>query len=174
MSEGIPMTIRHEATFADIEPAFRERVDRMVWCAVATVDTHGRPSSRLLHPNWEGDTGWVATHRNSVKRLHLAKNPYVSLAYVSDVVNPVYVEAIAGWEEDPEVRRHVWDLFKNNPEPLGYDPEPMFISPDHENFGLLRLDPWKITLATLGGDPWQVVWRKVEDDETEESVTPAL
>lgn len=162
------MTIRNLTDFSEIEPAFRERIDKMVWCAVATVDTHGRPANRLLHPNWEGDTGWILTYRNSVKRLHLAKNPYVSLAYVSDVVNPVYVEAIAGWEEDPEVRRRVWELFKSNPEPLGYDPEPMFGSPDHENTGLLRIEPWKISLATLGGDPWQIVWRKVDDDESDD------
>lgn len=162
------MTIRQAPSFRDIEKAFRERVDRMVWCAMATVDTRGRPSSRLLHPNWEGQTGWILTYRNSIKRLHLAGNPYVSLAYVSDVTNPVYVEAFAGWEEDPEIRRRVWDLFRSNPEPIGYDPRPLFISPDHENCGVLRIEPWKITLATMGGDPWHVVWRKVPDDDEDD------
>jgi hypothetical protein len=152
------MTICHLDDFAEIEPTFRERVDRMVWCAVATVDTHGRPSTRLLHPNWEGQVGWICTHRNSIKRLHLARSPYVSMAYVSDVVHPVYVEAIAAWEEDPAERRRVWEMFKLTPEPIGFDPEPTFVSPDHENFGLLRIEPWKITLATLAGDPWQQVW----------------
>jgi uncharacterized pyridoxamine 5'-phosphate oxidase family protein len=149
--------------FAAFEPAFRERVDRMIWCAVATVDTQGRPSTRLLHPNWEGRRGWIGTHKRSSKRLHLAKNPYVSLAYVSDVVHPVYVEATATWEDDLEVKRHVWDLFLSNPEPLGYDPAVSFIAPDHENFGVLRIDPWKITLATLAGDPWQKIWRAKHD-----------
>lgn len=161
------MTIRQEVHFSDIEPAFRERVDRMVWCAMATVDTRGRPANRVLHPNWDGDVGWICTYRDSIKRLHLANNPYVSLAYISDVANPVYVEALAGWEEEPEERRRVWELFKANPEPIGFDPAPMFVAPDHENFGLLRIDPWKITLATLGGDPWQVVWRKVQGDQSQ-------
>jgi general stress protein 26 len=154
------MTHRDIDDFAEIEPAFRERVDRMVWCSVATVDTRGRPSTRLLHPIWEGRTCWIGTHRNSSKRLHLARNPHVSLAYVSDVVHPVYVEAVATWEDDQEIRQHVWDLFLNTPEPLGYDPAVSFISVDHENFGVLRIDPWKITLATLAGDPWQQIWRK--------------
>lgn len=157
------VTIRHLEDFSEIETAFRERVDRMVWCAVATVDTHGRPSARLLHPNWEGKVGWIWTYRSSPKRLHLARNPHVSLAYVSDVVHPVYIEAIAAWEENPDVRQRVWDMFTSTPEPLGYDPEPLFISPDHENCGLLRIEPWKITLATLAGDPWQVVWRRKKD-----------
>jgi hypothetical protein len=34
-----------------------------------------------------------------------------------------------------------------------------FIAPDHETFGVLRIEPWKITLATLAGDPWQRIWR---------------
>lgn len=162
------MSIRNETSFSEIEPAFRERADNMVWCAVATMDTHGRPTNRVLHPIWDGDTGWILTYRNSVKRLHLAKNPYISLAYVSDAMHPAYVEAIAGWEEDAETRRRIWELFSSTPEPLGYDPTSMFQSPDHENTGLLRIEPWKITLATPGGDPWQIVWRKVNDDEAED------
>ena len=160
------MTHRDYDTFAEIEPEFRERVDRMVWCSVATVDTKGRPSSRLLHTIWEGRTCWIGTHRNSTKQLHLERNPYVSLAYVSDVVHPVYVEATASWEDDPAIKQHVWDLFLNTPEPLGYDPALTFIAPDHENFGVLRIDPWKIILATLAGDPWQKIWRAGRDTST--------
>ncbi|HYH13356.1 MAG TPA: pyridoxamine 5'-phosphate oxidase family protein [Thermomicrobiales bacterium] len=154
------MTHRDIASFAEIEPELRERVDRMVWACVATIDTHSRPSTRLLHPIWEGQVCWIGTHRSSTKRLHLERNPYVSLAWVSDFMHPVYVEAVASWDNSAETRHHVWDLFLNTPEPLGYDPEPIFVSPDHENFGVLRIEPWKITLATLAGDPWQKIWRK--------------
>lgn len=156
------MTHRDIPTFSEIEPEFRERVDRMVWCCVATIDTRNRPSTRLLHPIWEGQTGWIGTHKNSTKRLHLEKNPYISLAYVSDIARPVYVEATATWENNLETRRRVWDMFLNTPEPLGYDPAPLFVSADHENFGVLRIEPWKITLATLGGDLWQKIWRTRE------------
>jgi general stress protein 26 len=153
------MTHRTIDDFAEIEPEFRKRVDRMVWCNVATIDTRNRPSSRILHPVWEGRTGWIGTHRDSTKVMHLARNPHVSLAYVTDIMQPVYIDAVASWHTDLVTRQHVWELFLNTPEPLGYDPAPTFIAPDHENFGVLRLEPWKITLATLGGDPWQHIWR---------------
>lgn len=74
-------------------------------------------------------------------------------------MHPVYVEALAAWDNSRETRHRIWNLFLNTPEPLGYDPEPIFISPDYENFGVLRIEPWKITLATPGGDPWQTIWR---------------
>ena len=46
------------ASFADIKEEFNKRVSRIVWCTVATVDTKGRPRSRILHPIWERSTGW--------------------------------------------------------------------------------------------------------------------
>ena len=101
------MTHRDIPTFEEIEPEFRERIDRMVWCCVATIDTDGRPSTRILHPIWEGRTGWIGTHRNSAKRRHLARSPYVSLAWVSDPVHPTYVEATATWVEDQATKQHV-------------------------------------------------------------------
>lgn len=58
--------------FSEIEEEFIQRVHTMGWCNVATVDSRGRPRSRLLHPIWEGITGWIATHRNSHKSKHLA------------------------------------------------------------------------------------------------------
>ncbi len=154
------MTHRLFEDFASIEPEFRSRVDRMVWCAMATVDSKGRPSTRILHPNWEGQVGWIGTHRDSVKVRHLERNPHVSLAYISDVVHPVYVEATATWVDDLETRHRIWEFFKSNPEPVGFDPAPAFGAPDHENFGLLRIEPWKISMATLAGDPWMQVWRR--------------
>ncbi|MDQ4043962.1 MAG: pyridoxamine 5'-phosphate oxidase family protein [Chloroflexota bacterium] len=157
------MTHRDFPTFEEMEPEFRERIDRMVWCCFATIDTRGRPSTRILHPIWEGRTGWIGTHRSSSKRHHLERSPYVSLAWISDPVHPTYVEATASWESSQAIRQHVWDLFLNTQEPLGYDPAVSFVAPDHENFGVLRIEPWKITLATLGGDPWQKIWRAREE-----------
>lgn len=153
------MTHRAFDDFAAIEPEFRARVDKMVWCNVATVDSRGNPSSRLLHPIWEGQTGWIGTHRDSGKGRHLARNPHVSLAFISDPVRPVYIDAVATWVDDPAAKQHVWDLFLHTPEPVGYDPAPTFIAPDHPNFGVLRIVPTRIVLATLGGDPWQQIWR---------------
>ena len=55
--------------------------------------------------------------------------------------------AAVGERFDQKAR--VWDLFKNAPSPLGYDPAIDFIRPDHENFGLLKLTPWRIALVTF-------------------------
>ena len=69
------------ASFAEIEKDFMERVARIVWCTVTTVDRKGRPRARILHPIWERSTGWIATGRSSFKGKHLEANPYVSLSY---------------------------------------------------------------------------------------------
>ena len=127
--------------FSEIEDEFIRRVHTMVWCNVATVDHLQRPRSRILHPIWEGATGWIATHRNSYKRTHLIHNHYVSLAYITDIHKPVYVDCTAAWVEERDQKVRIWDLFKNTPPPLGYDPAIDFVSPDHDNFGLLKLTP---------------------------------
>ena len=48
-------------SFADIEAEFMDRIRRVVWATVATVDTKGRPRTRILHPIWEGPIAYVAT-----------------------------------------------------------------------------------------------------------------
>ena len=100
----------------------------------------GSPRSRILHPIWEGNTGWIGTHRNSYKAKHLAHNPHMSLAYIMDAFKPVYVECVAEWDDSLEQKRRVWDLFKYGPAPVGYDPTDTFISPEHENFGMSEVD----------------------------------
>src|SRR5262245_61355308 len=45
---------------------------RIVWASAATVDRHGRPRSRVLHPIWLWDgtelSGWIATVPTPIKR----------------------------------------------------------------------------------------------------------
>ena len=135
--------------FADIESEFIERVHSMVWCNFATVDRKLRPYSRILHPIWEGSTGWILTHRGSHKSTHLAANPHASLAYIRDVQKPVYADCVAEWEDDRDQKRRIWNLVASIPPPLGHDPTTDFVHPDHENFGLLRLTPWRIVLVTF-------------------------
>src|ERR1700716_3263768 len=96
------------ASFVEIEREFIERVHKMVWCNVATVDSRNRPRSRILHPMWEGATGWIATWRNTLKARHLENSQYVSLAYIVDVWNPVYVDCLATWNDDLDIKRRVW------------------------------------------------------------------
>ncbi|MFN3238014.1 MAG: pyridoxamine 5'-phosphate oxidase family protein, partial [Pseudomonadales bacterium] len=67
--------------FSVIAEEFDRRVKKIVWCTFTTIDRQGRPRSRMLHPIWEGSTGWIATGRHSFKAKHIAANPYVSLTY---------------------------------------------------------------------------------------------
>ena len=163
MPYAVPVT-----SFADIEREFVERAHSIVWCNVATIDTRDRPRSRIVHPIWEGQVGWIATLRHAhIKAKHLAHNPYVSLAYIADVptripLRPVYVDCRAEWDDEPTAKRHVWELFLRAPPPLGYDPALVFgfagiERPEHPNFGVLKLSPWRIELVDGPGE--SRVWR---------------
>lgn len=138
-------------TFAQIENEFIEKVHRMVWCNVATIDTQGRPRSRILHPIWESDTGWIATGRHTLKARHIENNPHVSLAYIADVFKPVYVDCSAEWVDEQGQKERLWNLLKETPQPLGYDPGLFWKGVEDPEYGLLKLTPWRIELAHLGG-----------------------
>lgn len=147
-------------SFQEISEDFHQAVSKIVWCNVATINTQGRPTSRVLHPMWEGSTGWIMTGRNSLKSKHLANNPYISLAYVAEPMKPIYVDAKAEWIDDLGEKQRIWDLFKNTPEPYGYDGAPFFGSYDSPGFGILKLTPQRIELYDLFGQDkkiWQAV-----------------
>jgi general stress protein 26 len=148
--------------FADIETEFLQRVQSVVWCNVATVDNQQRPRSRILHPIWEGATGWILTHRHSHKARHLAHNPYVSLAYIADISKPVYADCKAEWVDDLPEKQRIWELVRTTPPPLGYDPALFFGSPEDEGCGLLKLIPWRIELVTFPAESLNAapVWRR--------------
>jgi len=133
--------------FAEIEPEFRERADRLVWTCVASVDANGRPRTRLLHPLWEGRTGWVTTWGHSLKVRQLAANPYLSVAYTADHLKTAYVECRAEYLADPALKRHVWDLALATPPPLGFDPAESFGPLDNPGHGVLKLTPYRIALV---------------------------
>jgi hypothetical protein len=137
------------ATFDELRDEFLARAHTMVWCNVATLDARSRPRSRILHPIWEGSTGWIATRVGSFKAKHLAAHPYVSLAYVADVAKPVYADCYVEWDITPATKQRIWSLFLNAPPPLGYDPTPIFQSVDHPNYGVLKLTPWRIELPNF-------------------------
>ncbi len=140
------------SSFDEIKGDFLATVAKIVWCNVATVDTEGRPRSRVLHPMWEDSTGWIMTGRQSLKAKHLDKNPHVSLAYVAEPFTPVYIDATAKWIDDASEKERIWKLFKTTPEPYGYDPAPFFGSVDSSGFVVLKLKPWRIELYDLMGN----------------------
>lgn len=136
-------------SFAEIEEEFMARIGRIVWCTVTTVDAKDRPRARILHPIWEGSTGWIATGRQSWKARHIAHNPYVSLSYWDPQHQQVYAECRASWQDDPAEKQRLWDLFKATPAPLGYDLGMFWKSPEDPAYGLLQLQPWRIELWSL-------------------------
>lgn len=146
------------AHFADIAEEFMARVAGAVYCNMATVDRRGRPRSRMIHPVWEGHIGWLITWPQSHKAKHLQHNPHVSLAYIHDKERPVYVECVAAWVTDRAEMERGWEIHKQVPPPIGFDPTPHYGNIDHHYFGLLRFTPWRIELATLGGE--SRIWRQ--------------
>ena len=156
-------------TLHQTAPAFVEMAHQIVWASVATVDSNGRPRSRILHPIWQWDgeqlVGWIGTGPTAVKRAHLRNSPYVSVNYWAPNHDTCVAECRATWAFDDETRTMVWNLFLNTPEPVGYDPKliPAWTSPTADAFAALRLDPWRLrvfpgTLTTgQGGEvlTWQ-------------------
>lgn len=139
------------SSFSDIQAEFLSRVSQAVYCSMATVDRRNRPRSRVVHPVWEGSTGWVISWPATHKSKHLQLNPHVSLAYIChDIYQPVYVDCTAEWVTDRQEQFRVWAYYKTVPPPMGFDPEPHYGSIDHPQFGLLKLTPWRIELFDLG------------------------
>ena len=131
-------------------PAFVAMAHRIVWASVATVDTHGRPRSRILHPIWQWDgarlAGWVGTTPTPAKRSHLGGSPFASVSYWAPTHDNAIADCRATLAYDDETRRMVWDLFKNGPSPVGYDPAivPAWKSPTAEAFAVIKLEPWRL------------------------------
>jgi len=125
----------------------------VVWCSLATVNAQNQPRSRVVHPVWEGPIGWLTTRRQTLKAKHLERIPYISLAYVTEITKPVYVDCRVVWVEDLAERRRVVDFIKAMPDPVGFDAEAIFLPIDHPNFGMLKLIPWRMELASIPGEP---------------------
>ena len=135
---------------AEVAPAFVEMAHQIVWCSAATVDRHGRPRSRVLHPiwQWDGTTlgGWIATGPTPMKRAHLEHSPYLSLNYWTPAQDTCVAECRIEWAFDDATREQVWDLFKETPAPVGYDPAiiPGWEKPTDDAFAALKLHPWRL------------------------------
>lgn len=149
--------------FSEVADKFKEITDRIVWCTFTTTDRQGRPRSRILHPIWEGTTGWIATGRQSHKAKHIEHNPYVSLTYWDPQHEQTIIECRADWADDQATKDRIWNLFKDTPEPVGYDPIAFWQGgPTDETYGVLKLTPWRLEVwglaAMAQGEPAQV-WR---------------
>ncbi|HEV3226747.1 MAG TPA: pyridoxamine 5'-phosphate oxidase family protein [Acidimicrobiales bacterium] len=139
------------SSYEQTGPAFLKMAHHIVWCAAATVDSAGRPRTRILHPIWQWDgatlVGWIATSPTPTKRAHLEQSPNISLNYWAPNHDTCSAECRAEWVEDDAGCVRVWDLFKNGPEPVGYDPAmipPWKDGPLSSAFMALRVDPWRL------------------------------
>jgi Pyridoxamine 5'-phosphate oxidase len=135
----------------------------VAWCTVATVDRHGRPRSRILHPVWErrddGLRGWVGTTTTPLKVAHLRHSPYVSCSYWHPSHDTAQVECAAAWVTDDAERIAAWERFRTAPAPVGYDPAPIWPEgPTGPSFAVIRLDAWRVRLrrGTTAGRPFAV------------------
>ena len=150
-------------SFDEIEAEFQRRVQRIAWASVATMDRQGRPRTRILHPIWEGSTGWILTNRHSHKEKHLAGNPYVSVSYWDPQHEQIHIDAKAEWADEMPDKRRIWELYKNTAPPLGYDPALIWNGGvETEELGLLKLSPWRVELWSIGdmaGGMKPRVWR---------------
>ena len=155
--------------FSEIAKEFHARVSRMVWCNVATVDQSCQPRSRIMHPVWDGPTGYIGTWGTSVrsghqapsiKLAHLRQNPHASLAYIAEPFTPVYVDCRVEIIEDIAGKANFCDLARSYPEPYGYNPDDLFGGPDNPHFFVLQLTPQRIALVEFPAPPGKVfVWR---------------
>ncbi len=156
---------------AQVAPAFIEMAHRIVWAGVATVDAHGRPRSRVLHPIWQWDgarlVGWIATSPTPTKRAHLDAHPYMSINYWTPSHDTCAAECRAALLMDDETRVMVWNLFADGPAPVGYDPgivPPWRNGPTSDGFAAIRLEPWRLRVfpgSVLMGQGGEVLaWRE--------------
>jgi hypothetical protein len=154
--------------FEELRDDFLRITAEIAWCTVATVDTQGRPRTRVLHPYWEvvdgRPVGWIGTSRSPLKARHLEANPFVSCSYWSPKQETAQVDCRTSWA--PEENERVCQLFLDAEPPLGYDPAmiPQFADgPLDSEFEVLRLDPWRLMLLTAEdaatGNWYQRVWR---------------
>ncbi len=149
-------------SFDEIAAEFDARVRKIVWCTMTTVDRQGRPRSRMMHPIWEGSTGWVATRAGTLKAKHLAGNGHVSLSYWDPDHRQVYADCRARFIDDAGERKRIWDLYGRTEPPLGYDLATIWNSPDDPEYALLHFEPWRIEISSIhdmaAGQPPKV-WR---------------
>jgi hypothetical protein len=158
-----------------VAPAFIEMVHPIIYATLTTVDRLGRPRGRIVHPYWTWDgssiIGWVATSPTPVKRDNMKHNLYVSVTYWSPRHDTCTAECRCTWVSDNRTRVDVWNLLKNAPPPVGYDPAivPMWSGgPTAESFAALRLTPWRLRVfpgTVLLGQGGEVLnWRAPGED----------
>lgn len=157
-------------TLTETAPAFVKMAHEIVWCSAATVGGNNRPMSRVLHPIWEWDgknlSGWIGTGPTPIKRAHLTANPFISLNYWTPSQDTCVADCHAELVFDDATRLYVWNLLKNAPPPLGFEPTliPAWTSPTVDAFAVIKLRPWRLRVfpgsILLGEGGSVLLWRE--------------
>jgi hypothetical protein len=142
--------------FDEIAGEFRRRVVKTIWCTLATVDTRGRARTRIVHPVWDGPTGWLGARAGTPKLAHIAEHPDVSLLYWDPDHEQVTIDARATVESSKDARKAAWAAFQVPEPPYGFDPAPIWSGgPEGDGFAAIRLVARRIEL--FGALP--LVWK---------------
>jgi general stress protein 26 len=137
---------------ADIHAAAK----KVTWAYLATTQGD-QPKIRIVHPIWEDATVWVATGRSSAKARQIERNSKVELFYQVAIGEFVHltVTGRGRFVDDAAEKRRLWSLFD-------YDLGQFWKDASDPGYGLLRVDPTRIELTSLGamtsGTPPRV-WR---------------
>ena len=140
--------------------AFFKAVDaasrKAIWCALASVDAHGAPRVRVVHPTWEGDVLWFATGTGSAKLKQIAKDPRVDVQFV--VSPPDFIHILcrgnAQIVADPAEKQRVWGVFD-------YDLAQFWPGgPTDPNYAPIRIEPVRVELSKMFGTVDKQVWRR--------------
>jgi hypothetical protein len=125
--------------YEDIAAELARRIDRTVWCSMATVDRERRVRSRIVHPLWDGRVGWLLTERHSPKARDVDGNPWLSLTYIDSAQEQVHVDCRTEWESRPAEKRRLWDWFKSDAVAPRLRPRPLL--PEGCRGRVVRLPP---------------------------------
>ncbi|MBB5915700.1 general stress protein 26 [Nocardia transvalensis] len=147
------MAAESTTTDSEICREFVRIAHTIVWCTLTTVDSHGSPRSRVVHPYWEssgdGVVGWVFTRPGSLTVKHVARNPHISCSYWSPSHETAVADCRAQVVDDEYTRAKVWSVFATAPEPLGYDPR-ILGADDHHSpaITVLRMVPHRLRVPS--------------------------
>ena len=140
----------------EISAELDRRLRRTIWCAFTTVDARNRPRTRLVHPVWNGATGWLTTRTGTPKLDDIRANTAVSCFWWDPNHEQVTIDAHATVALSQAERQRGWDECAAPPEPYGFDPATIFPDgPSDPGLTIVRLDATRIE---LWGVPKQV-WR---------------
>lgn len=140
-----------QASREDTLRVAREIMERVVYCALVTVDGDGQPRSRTVFPfRPDADmTVWIATKPGTRKLEQIAANPRVTLYYADEeAASYVSLMGTARIRDDADSKR------------AHRHPEADSFWPDYpEGYTLIEVEPIWLEVVGPGIEPDDETWR---------------